>query len=330
MVDKIREDFQTFNPANRSFLVTGGAGFIGSHIVKRLVGEGAHVRVLDLLTTGRRENLAEVSEDIDLIVGDIGDAGTVERAIEGIEFIFHLAALVSVAESVDCPEQSFETNIAGTHNLLLAARRAGVRRLVFSTSCAVYGDQPPPHHEGLAARALSPYAAAKLSGEQLCRSFTHVYSLPTVCLRYFNVFGPRQDPSGGYAAAIPKFISRLIKQEQPTIYGDGYQSRDFVYVANVVEANLQACSEDQAIGGIFNVGTGEETNLFELLAVLEEVIGVQVEPIFAPPRPGDIRRSYGDISLARQALKYQPKVNLKKGLMETVTWYHEFGASYWG
>lgn len=330
LIDSREVASTTFTPEGQSFLVTGGAGFIGSHIVQRLVTERGRVRVLDLFTTGRRENLNEVMDKIELIEGDVSDFATVQQAIEGIEFVFHLAALVSVPESIEHPERSFKSNIQGTHNLLLAARQAGVRRLVFSSSCAVYGDQAAPHHEGMAPKALSPYAAAKLSGEQLCRSFTHVYGLPTVCLRYFNVFGPCQDPRGGYAAAIPKFISRLIRVEAPIIYGDGFQSRDFVYIANVVEANLLACGEETASGGIFNIGTGKETNLLDLLEVLGAVIGTTVPPIFDAPRPGDIKRSYSDIGLAQRVLNYQPVIGLEQGLERTVNWYREHGVSYWG
>jgi dTDP-glucose 4,6-dehydratase len=322
-IDSRQTLLTTFTPNGRSFLVTGGAGFIGSHIVHRLVNEGGRVRVLDLFTTGRRENLNDVMEKIELIEGDVSDLATVQQAMADIEFVFHLAALVSVPESVEHPERSFKSNIEGTHNLLLAARQAGAQRLVFSSSCAVYGDQPAPHHEGMAPKALSPYAAAKLSGEQLCQAFTHVYGLPTVCLRYFNVFGPRQDPRGGYAAAIPKFITRLINRESPMIYGDGHQSRDFVYVTNVVQANLQACNVEIPQGEIFNIGAGKETNLLELMDLLEEIIDFKVEPDYGPPRPGDITRSYSDISRACRVLGYQPVVDLENGLRKTVAWYRE-------
>jgi nucleoside-diphosphate-sugar epimerase len=318
-----------FEPAGRSFLVTGGAGFIGSHIVRRLVGAGARVRVLDNFTTGRRANLTDVAGRIELIEGDLVDAATVRRAIEGVEYVLHLAALASVPESVEQPERNFEVNFRGMHNLLLAARDANVQRLVFSSSAAVYGDHPAPHHEDLAPRSLSPYAAAKHSGEQLCRSFTHVYGLPTVCLRYFNVFGPGQNPHSGYAAAIPQFITALLEGKRPTIYGDGRQSRDFVYVANVVEANLLACGTEAAIGGVFNIGAGGETNLLELLAILSELAGRQIEPVFAASRVGDIRRSYGDITRALK-LGYQPRVGLAEGLRETFAWYGAYGASFQG
>ena len=319
---------QLIDLAGRSFLVTGGAGFIGSHIVRRLVAGGAHVRVLDAFTTGRRENLAEVRDRIDLLEGDISDMALVRQASAGAEYVLHLAALVSVPESVDRPERNFEVNLAGTHNLLLAARDAGVRRLVFSSSCAVYGDHAAPHHEELAPRALSPYAAAKLSGEQLCRSFTHVYGLPTVCLRYFNVFGPGQNPRGGYAAAIPQFITALIEGRRPRIYGDGRQSRDFVYIANVVDANMLACGVEAAVGGVFNIGTGRETNLLELLEVLGERASQAVEPEFAPPRAGDIRRSYGDITRATTVLGYRPTIDLATGLRETFDWYRQRGGDF--
>jgi nucleoside-diphosphate-sugar epimerase len=307
----------------RRFLVTGGAGFIGSHIVRRLVAGGAQVRVLDLLTTGRRANLADLAGQIELIEGDIREFETVRRAVDDIEFVLHLVALVSVPESVEHPERNFAINLAGTHNLLLAAHQAHVRRVVFSSTCAVYGDHAAPHHEDLAPRALSPYAAAKLGDEQLCRAFTHVYGLSTVCLRYFNVFGPGQNPRGGYAAAIPLFITSLLEGKPPQIFGDGHQSRDFVYVQNVVEANLRACLVDEAIGGVFIIGTGRETSLRELLALLNTISGQAVEPIFAPGRVGDIRHSYSDISRAKDVLGYRPTVDLAEGLRQTFAWYRD-------
>ncbi len=317
------EAIDRFNPAGHSFLVTGGAGFIGSHIVEQLVAAGGNVRVLDAFTSGSRKNLAHISDKIDLIEGDLVDAGVVRAAVRDVEYVLHLAALVSVPESVDNPVRNFDVNLTGTHHLLLAARDAGVRRVVFSSSCAVYGDHSAPQHEELPPRALSPYAAAKLSAEQLCRSFTHVYGLPTVCLRYFNVFGPRQNPRGGYAAAIPQFILTVIEGRQPTIYGDGHQSRDFVYVTNVVDANLRACGAEEAIGGVFNVGTGRETSLLDLVSILSEQTGQSITPLFAPSRVGDIRRSYGDISRATAILGYRPTVGLGEGLRETFNWYRE-------
>ncbi len=305
------------------FLVTGGAGFIGSHIVHRLVAEGARVRVLDWLTTGRRENLAGVMDQIEFQTGDVADLETTCRATSGVEYILHLAALVSVPESIEHPARNFAVNLLGTHNLLLAAREAGVRRFVFSSSCAVYGDQSPPHHEGLPPRSLSPYAAAKFGGEQLCRSFACAYQLPTVCLRYFNVFGPRQNPDSGYAAAIPRFVTALLKGQPPVIYGDGRQSRDFVYVADVVEANLRACQAEAAVGESLNVGSGRETNLLELLDILGDLTGQAVRPTFAPARNGDIPRSFGDMTRSAAKLDYRPAVGLVEGLRETVLWYQE-------
>lgn len=310
-----------YNLSGRRFLVTGGAGFIGSHIVRRLIAEGAQVRVLDLLTTGRRANLLDVADQIELYEGDICDAETVRRAVIDVEYILHLAALVSVPESVAHPERNFAINLSGTHNLLQAARQARVRRLVFSSTCAVYGDHPAPHHEGLAPRARSPYAAAKLGCEQLCQAFTQVYDLPTVSLRYFNVFGPYQNPHGGYAAAIPLFITALLEGKQPRIFGDGYQSRDFVYVENIVEANLRACLIDAAIGGVFNIGLGRQTSLRELLALLSQLAGRAIDPIFLPERIGDIRQSYADITLATDILGYRPAFGLLEGLQQTFAWY---------
>lgn len=317
-----------FDLARRRFLVTGGAGFIGSHIVRSLIDRGAQVRVLDLLSSGRRENLAGVADRVDLMVGDVADPATVRAAVDGAEYVLHLAALVSVPESVERPERNFEVNLAGTQHVLMAARAAGVRRVVFSSTCAVYGDHAPPHHEQLAPRACSPYAAAKLGGEQLCRAFSQVYGLPTVCLRYFNVFGPGQNPRGGYAAAIPLFISALLAGQPPQIFGDGLQTRDFVYVANVVQANLLACVSDQAVGEVFNIGTGQQTNLRELLGLLAGMVGRTVAPAYRAERAGDIRHSYGDISHAAGRLGYQPRVGLAEGLRETLAWYQAHGSSF--
>jgi UDP-glucose 4-epimerase len=313
-------DSQAFLQA-RHVLVTGGAGFIGSHLVHRLVAAGARVRVLDLFTTGRHVNLAGVLDRVELIEGDICDPQLVCQAVAGIEYVLHLAALVSVPESIEYPERNFAVNLGGTHNLLLAARDAGVRRLVFSSSCAVYGNHAPPHHEELAPQALSPYAAAKLGSEQLCRAFTHSYGLPTVCLRYFNVFGPGQNPHGGYAAAIPQFIAALLAGRQPTIFGDGQQSRDFVSVANVVEANLQACCAAQAVGQVFNVSSGQETSLLNVLHILGSLAGRAATPLFRAPRPGGVLRSYGSTAHAATLLGYRPSVSLADGLHETFAWY---------
>ena len=314
-------DCNAFDLSGRSVLVTGGAGFIGAHLVHRLVDVGARVRVLDLFTTGRRENLADLLDRVELIEGDICDLQLARQAVAGVEYVLHLAALVSVPESIERPERNFAVNLGGTHNVLLAARDAGVRRLVFSSSCAVYGDHAAPHHEGLAPRALSPYAAAKLAGEQLCRAFSHAYGLPTVCLRYFNVFGPGQNPQGGYAAAIPQFITALLEGRRPTIFGDGQQSRDFVHVENVVDANLLACSATAAVGKVFNVGSGQETSLLDVLHILGSLAGRAANPLFHAPRQGDIRRSYGDIARAAALLGYQPTVSLAAGLRETFAWY---------
>lgn len=312
---------EPLHPAGRTFLVTGGAGFIGSHIVRRLAGSGGRVRVLDALTTGDRANLAGIDGDVTLIEGDIRDRGALLRAIAGAEYVFHLAALVSVPESVERPEENLAVNIAGTQQLLMAAREAGVRRVVFSSSCAVYGDQAAPHHEGLAPRCLSPYAAAKLSGEQLCRSFSHVYGLETVCLRYFNVYGPGQSPSGGYAAAIPRFITALLEGRQPTIYGDGHQSRDFVYVGDIVQANLLACQASAAVGEVFNIGAGGETSLLQLLDIIGPLTAQRAAPVHLPPRPGDITRSFGSIERATRVLGYRPRTSITAGLAATVAWY---------
>jgi len=318
-----------------TYLITGGGGFIGSHLAEAFLLRGEHVRILDNWSTGRRQNLTNLqrfisSKQLEVWDGDVRDRGVLQRSLSGVRAVFHQAAVASVPRSVANPLESHEVNCTGTLNVLLGCREQGVKRVVYAGSCAAYGDttELPIKEETLPA-PLSPYAVSKLTGEYYCRMFSRIFGLETVILRYFNVFGPFQDPSGGYAAAIPRFITALLGGEQPCIYGDGRQSRDFVYVANVVEANLLACGADAAVGGVFNIGTGHETNLLDLLAILEDVAGRRVSPLFAPPRAGDIVRSYGDITRARAALDYRPRITLAEGLRETVMWYRETGASFW-
>ena len=305
-----------------TYLVTGGAGFIGSNIVHELLRRGARVRVLDNFSTGRRENLAGLAGAIDLIEGDATDPETARRAAEGVDFVLHQAALPSVPRSVADPLASHAANATATLTLLAAAREAGVKRFVYAGSSSAYGDTPTlPKREAMPPRPLSPYAAGKLAGEHYCQAFWTCYGLETVALRYFNVFGPRQDPASQYAAVIPRFIACLVEGEQPVIYGDGEQSRDFTFVSNVVEANLLACDAPGAPGQVFNVACGERTSLNALLAMLARILGIPAEPRPEPPRPGDVKHSQADISRAHEVLGYHPRVSVEEGLRSTVSWH---------
>jgi len=305
-------------------VVTGGAGFIGSHLVRALVAAGDVVRVLDDLSTGRRENLAGVEDGLELHEADVRDAPAVRKAVEGMELVFHHAALPSVPRSVEDPLTSFEVNARGTLNVLDAARRAGVQRVVYAGSSSAYGNSPElPKREDMAQQPRSPYAADKLHGENLCRAFHAAYGLPCVVLRYFNVFGPRQSPDSPYAAVIPHFLSAVLDGRPPLVHGDGRQTRDFTYVDNVVEANLLAARAAAAAGEIINVGAGSRTDLLGLLEVMFEVCGRRVEPGFDGPRPGDVRDSLADLTKARELLGYEPRVGLEEGLRRTVTWLGE-------
>ncbi len=304
------------------YLVTGGAGFIGSHLTDALVRHGHTVRVLDDYSTGRLENLASCQDAIELVEGSICDPQLVGRAMRGVDCVFHQAALASVPLSVERPQSSHAVCATGTLVVLDQARRAGVRRVVYASSSAVYGDQrTSAKRETDPVQPISPYGAAKAAGELYCQAFYRTYGLETVCLRYFNVFGPRQDPKSPYAAVIPLFVSAMLRNESPTVFGDGLQSRDFVYVENVVEANLLAAHCPQAAGQIFNVGSGRSTDLLTLVSILNELLGTALQPAFAPPRPGDIRDSLADISLARAALGYEPRCDLRKGLAATAEWF---------
>jgi UDP-glucose 4-epimerase len=302
--------------------VTGGAGFIGSNIVERLVGEGQRVRVLDNFSTGRRENLQPWLDRVELVEGDLRDLPTVRQAVDGVDYVLHQGAIPSVPRSVDDPAQSHACNATGTLNVLIAARDAGVKRVVYASSSSVYGDSPElPKREQMPTNPLSPYAVSKLAGENYCCACHQVYGLETVCLRYFNVFGPRQDPTSQYAAVIPAFITRMLAGERPVVYGDGLQSRDFTYVANVVDANLLACRAEGAAGQVFNAACGQRTTLLELLEALEQVIGREANPLFEPPRPGDVRHSVAAIDKAREHLGYQPTTTFEEGLRRTVAFF---------
>jgi len=303
-------------------LVTGGGGFIGSHIVRGLLERGRAVRVLDDFSTGKRENLAEVADRIELIEGSICDVPTVERAVRGVEVVFHLAARASVPRSVEQPRPSHEINVTGTLNLLIAAQASKVRRLVYSASSSAYGDTPAlPKRIDMRPQPLSPYAVSKLAAEHYCACWSHVYGLSTVSLRYFNVFGPRQDPTSAYAAVIPAFVSRMLRGERPIIYGDGEQSRDFCYIENVVDANLRAAETPEARGEVVNIACGERTTLNQIVADLNRLLGTSVRPIYEPPRPGDVRHSLADITEARQLLGYEPRVLFAEGLRRSLDWY---------
>jgi len=303
------------------YLVTGGAGFIGSHIVDRLVQDGEKVRVLDNFSTGKRANIEHNLGEIDLINGSLTDMGTVRRAVEGVDYVLHQGALPSVPRSVNDPIGSNDANINGTLNLLVAARDAGVKRLVFASSSSVYGDSPSlPKHERMPPDPLSPYALTKLAGECYCRLFTDLYGLETVSLRYFNVFGPRQDPESQYAAVIPKFIKCMLKGERPVIYGDGLQSRDFTYVENNVEANILACSAPRAVGEVMNIACGDRFSLSELVDIINRILGTSIKPVFEPARPGDVKHSQADISKARELIGFEPKVGFVEGLERLVGW----------
>ncbi|MFA0759149.1 MAG: hypothetical protein KEFWMYNX_002072 [Candidatus Fervidibacter sp.] len=304
-------------------LVTGGAGFIGSHLAERLVTLGAKVRILDNLTTGKRQNLASFAHQVELLEGSLTDLATVRKAIAGVAVVFHQGALPSVARSVEDPLTTHQVNATGTLLLLLAAREAKVKRVVFASSSSVYGDTPTlPKREDMPPNPQSPYALSKLIGEQFCRLFWQLYGLETVSLRYFNIFGPRQDPTSQYAAVIPRFITALLRGERPTIYGDGEQTRDFTFVDNCVQANLLAATAEGVAGEVFNVGAGKQTSVNELFRLIRSLVGVNdIEPLYAPPRLGDVRHSLADITKARERLGYEPSVLLEEGLERTIAWF---------
>lgn len=304
------------------FLVTGGAGFIGSHLVDGILANGDRVRVLDDFSSGKRENLEHVRDRIELHEGDVSDAAACARAVEGVDYVLHEAALASVPKSVDDPVRNHRINVEGTFRLLLAARDAGVKRFVLASSAAVYGDGPEsPKHEGMEPAPVSPYASAKLIGEVYCRQFTAGGWLDTVCLRYFNIFGPRQDPASDYAAVVPIFARTLFTGGTPVIHGDGLQTRDFTYVANVVHANLLAVARDGAKGGVFNVGCGGSYSVKDLYARLAANAGVTRPPRHEPQRAGDVRTSAASLERARARLGFEPVVGFEEGLSRTCRWY---------
>lgn len=308
------------------YLVTGGAGFIGSALVRELLRRGERVRVVDNFLTGKRENLAEVRDRIELVELDITDLDRLRPALKGVDYVLHEAALPSVPRSVEDPLTSHRMNVDGTFNLLLAARDAGVKRVIYAASSSAYGDFPGlPKVESMEPKPISPYGVTKLVGEMYAQVFTHAYGLETVSLRYFNVFGPRQDPTSPYSGVLSLFISALLEGRRPTIFGDGFQSRDFTFVDNVVAANLLACEAPEAAGKVINIATGQRQTLIHAFQVLRRIVGTKLalnlEPHYAPPRTGDILQSQADISLARQLLAYEPKVSFEEGLEKTLEWY---------
>jgi UDP-glucose 4-epimerase len=299
-------------------VVTGGAGFIGSHLAARLVRDGFRVRVIDNLSTGHRSNLAAIGE-VEFVEGDVRDSALVERVVRGARWVFHEAAVVSVPLTIERPVESHEVNVTGTLNVFEAARLAGVERVVFAASAAAYGNvESLPKHEVDEPAPASPYAAHKLFGEHLCRVYSESMGVSAVALRYFNVFGPRQDPRGAYAAVISKFVERMARGERPTVLGDGHQTRDFVFVGDVVNANVLAATTGAAAGHVMNIGTGHSVSLLDLIAELNGVFGTKLEPEFGPPRAGDVRHSRASIERASRVIGYAPSVTLAAGLKALV------------
>jgi len=304
------------------YLVTGGGGFIGSNIVGELLQRGEEVRILDNFSTGRRENIAEFSGKIEVIEGDVRDLKTVEETVNGVDFVFHQAALPSVQRSILNPLTTNEVNITGTLNLLLASKETKVRRFVYASSSSVYGNSADlPKSEDMSPHPLSPYAISKLAGERYCQAFYDIYGLETICLRYFNVFGPKQDPFSEYSAVIPKFIKALAQKRRPDIYGDGEQTRDFTYVHNVVMANLLASSAEGVAGEVINIACGERFSLNRMLKFLQGVFNLDIDPVYSDPRPGEVRDSLADVTKARKLLGYEPQTSFFEGLNKTVQWF---------
>jgi UDP-glucose 4-epimerase len=306
------------------FLVTGGAGFIGSNICRRLVSEGCFVRVVDNLLTGKKSNLVDVIDKIEFIQADMGDSEVAQSALKDIDVVLHQGALPSVPVSVDNPAATHQHCINATFMLLLAARDAGVKRFVYAASSSAYGDSPTsPKVETMPTSPLSPYAVAKLTGEYYCSVFYNIYGLQTISLRYFNVFGPYQDPASQYAAAIPAFVTAILKDEPPTIYGDGEQSRDFTYIDNVVGANLLAARANQTKGQVINIACGQAVTVNEIIDMINKLLGKNIKPIYTDPRPGDVKHSLADITAARNMIGFEPAVQFKDGLQKAIDWYRD-------
>ncbi len=304
------------------FLVTGGAGFIGSNISKRLVSQDCFVRVIDNLLTGKKSNLAEVIDKIEFIEADMGDSEVAQSAMKDIDVVFHEGALPSVPVSVENPAATHKHCVDATFTLLLAARDAGIKRFVYAASSSAYGDAPTsPKVETMPACPLSPYAVAKLTGEYYCSVFSKIFGLETISLRYFNVFGPQQDPRSQYAAAIPAFVTAILKDEPPTIYGDGEQSRDFTYIDNVVDANLLAARSKRTQGEVVNIACGKAVTVNEIIDMINNLLGKNVKPKYTAPRPGDVKHSLADITAAKNLIDFKPKVSFNDGLRLAIDWY---------
>jgi len=306
------------------FLVTGGAGFIGSNICKKLVSQGCFVRVVDNLLTGKKSNLADVIDKIEFIQADMGDSEVAQSAVNDIDVVLHEGALPSVPLSVDNPAATHRHCVDATFTLLLAARDAGVKRFVYAASSSAYGDTPTsPKVETMPPSPLSPYAVAKLVGEYYCSVFSQVFGLETISLRYFNVFGPQQDPKSQYAAAIPAFVTAILKDKPPTIYGDGQQSRDFTYIDNVVEANLLAARAGHTKGEVINIACGKAVTVNEIIDMINNLLGKNVKPTYTPPRPGDVKHSLADITAAQKLINFKPVVSFDEGLRLAIDWYRD-------
>ncbi|MGD0173448.1 MAG: NAD-dependent epimerase/dehydratase family protein [Anaerolineales bacterium] len=305
------------------YLITGGAGFIGSHLAESLVGRGHSVRILDNFSTGRKDNLSAVFGRVEILEGDIRDRNAVRTAVAGMDFVLHQAALVSVTQSVENPEETLAVNVGGTLNVMQAAREARIRKVVLASSCAVYGAGPIPAREEQATMPLSPYAASKLAGESFALSYYSSYQLPCVCLRYFNVFGPRQDFHSPYSGVIAIFIARAVAGMPVTIYGDGRQTRDFIYVGDVVRANILACESDRADGRVLNIGSGRGRSILDLRSELEALCGVRLKLELSAPRTGDIRHSRCAPKRARALLGFSPKTDFRAGLDATLRWQRD-------
>lgn len=306
------------------FLVTGGAGFIGSNICKKLVSQGCFVRVIDNLLTGKKDNLSAISDSIEFIEADMGDEKIVRSAMKGIDVCLHQGALPSVPRSIDDPAATHKHCVDATFTLLLAARDVGIKRFVYASSSSAYGDTPTlPKVETMPTSPLSPYAVGKLVGEYYCSVFYKVFGLETISLRYFNVFGPHQDPASQYAAAIPAFVTAILRDEQPTIYGDGEQSRDFTYIDNVVEANLLAARAERTAGEVINIACGEIVTVNKIIDMINGLVGRDIKPIYAPSRPGDVKHSLADISLAQKTIGFKPTVTFREGLELAIDWYRD-------
>jgi nucleoside-diphosphate-sugar epimerase len=306
------------------FLVTGGAGFIGSNICKKLVSQRCFVRVVDNLLTGKKSNLADIIDKVEFIQADMGDEDVARSAMKDIDFCLHQGALPSVPRSVDNPAATHQHCLNATFTLLLAARDAGVKRFVYASSSSAYGDTPTlPKIETMQPQPLSPYAAAKLAGEYYAKVFYEVFGLETISLRYFNVFGPHQDPTSQYAAVIPAFVTAILKDERPTVFGDGLQSRDFTYVDNVVEANLLAAKAKKTCGEVINIACGQAVTVNETIDTINGLVGKNIKPIYTDPRPGDVKHSLADITLAEKLIGFKPKVSFREGLQKAIGWYRE-------